>query len=211
VSCNLAGYDKVLRTLQYTARFWAWWLHQNPQVRRPRFDFEFLARQCSLTRKISGSINFGEHLIAAITAYKITRNSDRDNILRLLSVCHHLGYAIYSTSDIILYLEPIGLISSSAATKYQHRACKAWFFGLACSITRGWYRLRRLHTEKDMTLKPHDAMARTEIRLQLVSDYCDILIASTILRCIKHSDGFVSVSGTISSLIGVWKVWKRTA
>ena len=201
----------MLRTLQYSARFWAWWLRQNPQVRRPRFDIELFARQCSSSRKISGIGNFVEHLIVAVATYKSSRTSKKDNFLRLLDVCHHLGYAVYLTSDIVLYLNLIEIISNPTAARYQHEACKAWLFGLACSITKGWYTLMALPAENDIVMKPHDDMTRTEVRIQLLSDHCDLLIASTLLGYVKQSDGLVSVSGTISSLTGIWKVWQRTA
>ncbi len=52
---------------------------------------------------------------------------------------------------------------------------------------------------------------RTATQIQLVSDICDLTIPSSALGYVTLDDGFVGLAGTISSLIGVWSVWKKTA
>lgn len=52
---------------------------------------------------------------------------------------------------------------------------------------------------------------RTSANIQLVSDICDLTIPSTALGYVNLDDGIVGLAGTLSSLIGVWSIWKKTA
>lgn len=52
---------------------------------------------------------------------------------------------------------------------------------------------------------------RTATYIQLVSDLCDLTIPSTALGYVTLDDGFVGLAGTLSSLIGVWTMWRKTA
>lgn len=49
------------------------------------------------------------------------------------------------------------------------------------------------------------------VRVQLISDLCDITIPSSALGWIDLDDGIVGLAGTTSSLLGVWAQWKKTA
>ncbi len=60
------------------------------------------------------------------------------------------------------------------------------------------------------TLTP-SCRERTSTNLQLVSDLCDLTIPSTALGYANPDDGLVGLAGTVSSLIGVWSAWKKTA
>lgn len=52
---------------------------------------------------------------------------------------------------------------------------------------------------------------RTATTIQLVSDLCDVAIPSSALGYVNLDDGLVGLVGTVSSLIGVWTLWKKTA
>lgn len=52
---------------------------------------------------------------------------------------------------------------------------------------------------------------RASTNLQLISDLCDLTIPSTALAYTNLDDGIVGLAGTVSSLIGVWATWKKTA
>lgn len=49
------------------------------------------------------------------------------------------------------------------------------------------------------------------VKLQLVSDLCDITVPSAALGWANFDDGFVGLAGTLSSLLGVYAQWKKTA
>lgn len=52
---------------------------------------------------------------------------------------------------------------------------------------------------------------RNAANLQLLSDLCDLTIPSSALGYVGFDDGIVGLAGTVSSLIGVWGAWKKTA
>jgi len=47
--------------------------------------------------------------------------------------------------------------------------------------------------------------------LQLTSDLCDLTVPVAALAWLNIDDGFVGLAGTLSSLIGVYTQWKKTA
>ena len=49
------------------------------------------------------------------------------------------------------------------------------------------------------------------VKIQLISDLCDITIPSAALGWVAFDDGFVGLAGTVSSVLGVWTQWKKTA
>jgi len=52
---------------------------------------------------------------------------------------------------------------------------------------------------------------RTAANIQLISDICDLAVPSSALGYINLDDGIVGLAGTVSSLIGVYTVWQKTA
>jgi peroxin-11B len=52
---------------------------------------------------------------------------------------------------------------------------------------------------------------RAAINLQLVSDLCDLTVPTSAIGITNFDDGFVGLAGTVSSLIGVYTQWKKTA
>jgi peroxin-11B len=47
--------------------------------------------------------------------------------------------------------------------------------------------------------------------LQLTSDLADICVPSTTLGWTGFDEGFVGLAGTLSSLLGVYSAWKKSA
>ena len=52
---------------------------------------------------------------------------------------------------------------------------------------------------------------RTATNIQLISDLCDLTVPSAALGYANLDDGIVGLAGTVSSLIGVWSTWNKTA
>lgn len=52
---------------------------------------------------------------------------------------------------------------------------------------------------------------RAAARVQLVSDLADIAIPASAIGLANLDDGIVGIAGTVSSLIGVWSQWRKTA
>lgn len=52
---------------------------------------------------------------------------------------------------------------------------------------------------------------RKASQLQLTSDLCDLTVPLSALNWVALDDGVVGLAGTLSSLIGVYLQWKKTA
>lgn len=52
---------------------------------------------------------------------------------------------------------------------------------------------------------------RSAARIQLLSDLCDLTVPASAMGVAALDDGLVGIAGTISSLIGVWSQWRKTA
>jgi peroxin-11B len=49
------------------------------------------------------------------------------------------------------------------------------------------------------------------VTIQLVSDLCDLTVPSTALGYANFDDGLIGLAGTLSSLLGVYGAWAKTA
>lgn len=49
------------------------------------------------------------------------------------------------------------------------------------------------------------------VNVQLISDLCDLTVPSTAIGWASFDDGVVGLAGTVSSLLGVYGVWQKTA
>ena len=52
---------------------------------------------------------------------------------------------------------------------------------------------------------------RNAANIQLISDICDLTVPSSALGYVNLDDGIVGLAGTVSSLLGVYSVWQKTA
>lgn len=117
-------------------------------------------------------------------------------------------------------LDSVNIKKFPAAARLGREAYKAWFTGLSFSIISSVYSLYRLReraaaiSEKDgegVVEKKKVAKEAAAVKLQLLSDLCDMTIPTTALGWAGFDDGFVGLAGTTSSLLGLWGQWKKTA
>lgn len=127
----------------------------------------------------------------------------------------------------------------ASAKRLQQQAFKAWMAGLTCNAVAGLYTLWQLRQREQRIDKNEgegvveskkiirsvidqfseglridaddDYRERNTINLQLISDICDLTIPSAALGYANLDDGIVGLAGTVSSLIGLWNTWKKTA
>lgn len=52
---------------------------------------------------------------------------------------------------------------------------------------------------------------RAASRIQLTSDLCDLTVPLSALAWVNFDDGIVGLAGTLSSLLGIYTQWKKTA
>lgn len=212
------GRDKLLRTLQYFSRFYAWYLYRTNRPQSEIDPYNAVKKQFGTTRKIMRIGKFLEHLKAASVA--LDNKSLVDPVLRYLAVGRQLGYAGYLTLDTVSVIDIIGFRKLESAKRLQENAYRAWGAGLLCSALAGLYTLFRLQEkEKSVDRKEGEGVVeakkiekeRAAARIQLVSDLCDMTIPASAIGIVALDDGLVGIAGTVSSLIGIWSQWRKTA
>ena len=235
------GRDKVLRTIQYFARFYAWYLLRTNGTATSIAPWAALKKQLGLTRKILRIGKNVEHLKAAATA---ADTKSPDAFLKFTSVGRQLGYAGYLSCDSATVLDAAGVKKWSKAARFQQEAYRFWAIGIICSIAGQLYTLWRLQQRetkvdkkdgegvvesKRITLYvtscagstypciiPQHTLTflnseRAASRKQLLCDLCDLCVPTSALGWIPFDDGVVGLTGTLSSIIGIIAQWKKTA
>jgi len=91
---------------------------------------------------------------------------------------------------------------------------------LVFNTVAGFYTLYQLR-QRALTLNKQEGESAVESKklerewnatiIQLTSDLCDITVPLTALGYYVFDDGIVGLTGTVSSLLGVYTVWKKTA
>ncbi|KAI1000487.1 hypothetical protein K3495_g7708 [Podosphaera aphanis] len=211
------GRDKVLRTVQYFARFYAWYLFRMNKLPSDIAPFDAIKKQFGLTRKLLRVGKNIEHFKAAGTA---SDAKDIDPVIKYCAVGRQLGYAGYLTLDAMTYLDLAGIRKSPSTPRLQREAFKFWMFGLLFSAASGAYSLYSLKQEEaQIDKKSGEGVVaskriekdRAAINLQLLSDLCDLTIPTSAIGLMSFDEGLVGLAGTVSSLIGVYTQWKKTA
>ncbi|KAJ5495817.1 hypothetical protein N7539_000933 [Penicillium diatomitis] len=212
------GRDKLLRTIQYFSRFYAWYLYRTNKPQSAIDPYNAVKKQFGTTRKIIRIGKWAEHLKAASIA--LDNKSPIDPVLRYLAVGRQLGYAGYLSLDMVTVVDTIGYRKLASAKRLQDGAARAWAAGLICSTLAGVYTLFRLkEREKNIDRKEGEGVVeakkiekeRAAARIQLISDLCDLTVPASALGFAQLDDGLVGLAGTVSSLIGVWSQWRKTA
>ncbi|RDA88078.1 hypothetical protein CP532_5315 [Ophiocordyceps camponoti-leonardi (nom. inval.)] len=161
------GRDKLLRTVQYFARFYAWYLLRTNALQSDVDPWAALKRQLGLTRRILRLGKPLEHLQAAalacdqqrrkkssngseknnnnITSKSISDSSSSSSSFRTyVAVARQLSYAVYLTLDALALPDALGLVKSPRAPAIQRQAYRFWAFGIIFSIAAQLHSLRQL-------------------------------------------------------------------
>jgi len=211
------GRDKLLRTLQYFSRFYAWYLFRTNGTPAEIAPFETIKKQFGLARKLMRVGKNVEHFKAAAIA---ADSKNLDPVVKYCAVGRQLGYAGYLTFDAVTYLDAAGIRKSPATQRLQREAYRCWMIGLIFSAVSGTYSLYQLRLQQSKIDKKDGEGAvavkriekeRSTINLQLLSDLCDLTVPTSAIGLTNFDDGFVGLAGTVSSLIGLYTVWKKTA
>ncbi|KAK7738552.1 Peroxisomal membrane protein PMP27 [Cytospora paraplurivora] len=213
------GREKVLRTLQYFARFYAWYLYRTNGSPKEIAPWEAVKKQFGLFRKVLRVGKNVEHFKAAAVAAD-AKAGTVDPFLKYTAVGRQLGYAGYLTLDTATVLDALGIRKSDSAKKYQKEAFRLWAVGLVCSVLAQVYTLYQLKQREARVDKKEGegvveskriAIERSASQLQLISDLCDLTVPYSALGWGTLDDGIVGLAGTVSSLIGLASQWKKTA
>ncbi|KGO69170.1 Peroxisomal biogenesis factor 11 [Penicillium italicum] len=212
------GRDKLLRTLQYFSRFYAWYLYRTNKPQSAIDPYNAVKKHFGATRKIMRIGKFLEHLKAAAVAFD--NKNPVDPFLRYLAIGRQLGYAGYLTLDAIIVIDLIGVRKLSSVKQLQKSANRCWSAGLIFSAVAGIYTLVRLQ-QKGKTIDRKEGEGVVEAKkiekersaawVQLFSDVCDLASPLSAIGVVDLDDGIVGIAGTVSSLIGVRSQWRKTA
>lgn len=215
------GRDKVLRTLQYFARFYSWYLYRTNNPTSAIQPWTIVKTQFGLTRKILRIGKFVEHFKAASELYDVAvKSGSGDKISQYLQTLRQIGYAGYMLFDTMTVPDAMGARKFENAKRLQATAYRFWFTGLLASALAGIYNLYILNqkakqfNEKDPDGKMEKvsiAKQRKVANIQLTSDLCDLTVPSTALGYANFDDGIIGLAGTLSSLLGIQGVWAKTA
>lgn len=161
---------------------------------------------------------FVEHFRAAAVA---SDAKAMDPVLRFTTIGRQLGYAFYMLLDNACVLDATGIRKFGAAPRLLREGYRAWFLGLSFSIASGLYSFYGLTARKkaiEASGDPEKVVEKKKVevelnavKVQLLSDLCDITIPSSALGWVELDDGIVGLAGTTSSLLGVWGQWRKTA
>jgi len=214
------GRDKVLRTIQYFARFYSWYLYRTNNPTSAIQPWTTIKNQFGLTRKILRVGKFVEHIRAASELYDVAmKQGSGDKVVQYLQTLRQIGYAGYMVFDTMTVLDAMGVKKYESAKRLQATAYRFWFTGLVASALAGIYSLYQLsqRTKQIDEKDPDGKMEKVKIakqrkvaNIQLTSDLCDLTVPSTALGYANFDDGFIGLAGTLSSLLGVQGVWAKT-
>ncbi|KAK4945410.1 Peroxisomal membrane protein PMP27 [Elasticomyces elasticus] len=215
------GRDKVLRTIQYFSRFYAWYLYRTNNPTSAIQPWVVVKNQFGLTRKILRIGKFVEHIRAGAEIYDAAvKSSNGDKVTQYLQILRQIGYAGYLTFDTMTVLDAMGVRKDPKAKNIQATAYRFWLTGLVASALAGIYNTYKLR-QRAQTVNEKDAEDKVEkvkiakqqraVNIQLISDLCDLTVPSTALGYTTFDEGIVGLAGTTSSLLGMYGAWQKTA
>lgn len=141
------GRDKVLRLLQYFARFYSWYLLRTNATRAEIAPYEAIKKSFGQTRKLLRVGKNIEHIKAAAVAFdSLTTKSANggDAVLKYCALGRQLGYAGYLTGDLLTVPTTLNIKAWDGAKRAGREAYRFWAMGLACSIVAQVYTLHQL-------------------------------------------------------------------
>ncbi|KAK4970477.1 hypothetical protein LTR28_000082 [Elasticomyces elasticus] len=213
----------------------AWYLYRTNHPQTTIALFDGIKKNFGSVRKAMRLGKFVEHFKAAAVAADA---KGMDPILRCCAIGRQLGYAVYMSLDTLTYLDATGIRPSVSAKRLQREAYKAWMTGLLFNVMGGVYTLYMMTEksrsmakddgEKAVTAKKFERYAGTkagaqdaladvvtresnQAKIQLTSDICDLAIPLSALGYADLDDGIVGLAGTVSSLLGLYTQWTKTA
>lgn len=139
------GRDKLLRTLQYFSRFYAWYLLRTNGLPASISSYNAVKTQFGLARKLLRIGKNVEHFKAAAT---LSDSKGLDPIVKYLSVGRQLGYAGYLSFDALTVPDALGFRKSPSTKRLQHEAYRCWAAGLIFSVVSGVYSLYGLRAQQ---------------------------------------------------------------
>lgn len=225
-AATTVGRDKLMRTVQYFARFYVWYRLRTNATTAEVAPWSALKGVLGKARKLLQAGKNMEHFKSAVAASqdpKLSTQAVGSPVLRYATVGRQLSYASYLTIELIMLPETLGvrkLENRAMATRLKRDSTRLWTLGLLCSVFAQLFTLRRLK-EREARIDRKDgegvveskriAKERQSSHLQLICDACDLTNTTSSLGWTNFDDGVVGLAGTLSGVIGIYNQWKKTA
>jgi peroxin-11B len=156
------GRDKLLRTVQYFSRFYAWYLYRTNNPSSAIEPWAKLKTQFALVRKVLRIGKFVEHIRAASEIYDASQKAGSgDKVTQYLQLLRQVGYGGYMTFDTLTVLDALGVKKWEGAKRLQVTAYRFWLTGLLASTLAGIYTNYKLR-ERAVTVDEKDAEGKVE-------------------------------------------------
>lgn len=218
------GRDKVLRFVQYLARFLSYYLLRKGYSAKALAPWSAIKAQFGMARKL---MRVGKNVEHLKEAGRLAGTKNVDPVLRYTAIARQLSYFTYLTLDSVHYLSVSSIYPLPSITPTLSKwANKAWLGGITFSILSGAYTLNQLSSRQAKTNrllgegKVEEKRLEKEIfetRVQILSDACDWVIPAYTLGIVggkgrfSVDEGAVGLAGIVSSLVGVRGQWRKTA
>jgi peroxin-11B len=156
------GRDKVLRTIQYFSRFYAWYLYRTNNPQKAIDPWAKLKTQFGLIRKVLRVGKFVEHIRAASEIYDASQKAGNgDKVAQNLQLLRQIGYGGYMFFDMLTVPDALGVKKMESAKRLQTNAYRFWLSGLLASAIAGLYTNYKLR-ERAVGLNEKDAEGKVE-------------------------------------------------
>jgi len=216
------GRDKTYRTVQYFARFLAWYLIRLG-YKENAVKWNALKSALGTGRKMMRLGKPLEHLQAALRATTSTGPMGE----LITTIGRQLGYAGYLAYDSIIWANSIKVVNLSNATKERigKISNRFWLAGILFNLAHALLKAGRLadevkglRSQRGSEKKGDDAernakyhslqAARAALRYQFIIDSLDIWLPATNLGFVHFNDGVLGFTGTITSIMALRKQWQ---
>lgn len=214
------GRDKTYRTIQYAARFLAWYEYRKGATKETVARLTALKSQLGLSRKLMRVGKFLEHFQAALKATTI-----QDPVVSYAAIGRQLGYGFYLILDTLQWIHGAKVYTFEKPTidRIAKNAARFWLAGLTFSLASGSYKTYvlqqraagakrpRATAEKEAERKIEVAQIATEqaaVRYQMTQDALDWLIPATGADILGLDEGILGLAGCASSVMGARTQWR---
>ncbi|PRP83577.1 hypothetical protein PROFUN_09126 [Planoprotostelium fungivorum] len=205
-----AGRDKIVRLLQYSSRFFGWWLVNNNRLDLAK-KFSSIEAHASMARKVFRLFKSIAHLQTAAKTWM----QETDTVVSLTTVIQNLSLAIWLYYDHVIWAHKLGLIQRDLAP-LSRKSNTFWLIAMLCGIAKATYLIhitqQLAHTTTKADMVESLRKRQSEFSLELVRNLLDLPIPVTSLSprlAAVFPTGLVGLCGTLSSLIGIHQVWSK--
>lgn len=213
------GRDKVLRTIQYWSRFFAYVLYKKGYSKETVAFWKVIQAQVALSRKLFRVGKPLNHLKLATKAYA---NKTADPLLRLTSTLRNLFYMGYFSIDTLVWINTAKIHQFPNFKRIQQLGARLWFIGLVLNIINSLRRIQiaslqesalKTESEKDTAQIKRVKVEKAAAVHQLIWDSLDSSVPAYSLNLAPGllDDGIVGLAGLITSLFGLKQQWRVTA